>query len=130
MKRIAIAIIAAALMMGCIVGSASSEPVVGFVIEDSPACDVDDLSPESMALITRWYNLCAKAEAGTITDEERAEGSSESYAECGYLNGDIPVTIILLDGTILLARMPDGSTMGLTSDGFRRNTDPPSLPGE
>ncbi len=130
MKRIAIAIITAALMMGCITGSASSEPVVGFTIDDSPACDVDDLSPESMALITRWYNLCAKAKAGTITYEERVEGY-ELSSQCGYLRGDIPVTIILLDGTILLARMPDGSTMGLTSDGFRRNTDPPySLPGE
>ena len=129
MKRIAIAIVAAALMMGCIAGSASSEPIVGFVIEDSPACEVNDLSPESMAVITQWYNLCAKAAAGTITDEERVEGY-ELSGQCGYLNDDIPVWIILTDGTILLARMPDGSTMGLTSDGFRRNTDPPSLPGE
>ncbi len=125
MSRIAM-IITAALMMGCVTGSASSDPVVGFTILDSPACAIDDLSTESMALVSRWYGLSVKAEAGTITDEERAEvEGTELYVKCGYLHGDVPVTIILLDGTILLARTPDGSTLGLTSDGFRRDTDPP-----
>lgn len=124
MNRIAIAIITAALMIGCITGSVSSESIVGLTIDNSPACAVDALSTESMALITRWYNLCAKAKAGTLTDEERAEGRELYHSNCGYIRGGIPVTIILLDGTILLARMPDGSTIGLTSDGFRRNTDP------
>ncbi len=126
MNRIAIAIITAALVLGCVTGPASSEPVVGFTIVGTPACEVADLSPESTDLVTKWWILNHKGNAGTLTPGEQAEGDLLFQSgRCGLLLDNIPVWIVLLDGTILLAMMPDGSTLGLPSEGFKRNTDGP-----
>lgn len=126
MNRI-ISIVATLLLVGCssiIAGPAASEVVKGYTIAYGPACDISDLSTESMALITRWWLLNEKGKDKTLTSEEYNEGEAlfES-GQCGLLLGDIPVVIVLLDGTIYLGRFPDGSLMGFTSDSFREAGD-------
>jgi len=121
MKRIAITVIAALMF---IAGPAASEPVVGVTVHDGLACVVSDLSTESMALITRWFVLDKKMKElgpGGLTAEEYAEGSAlVTSGKCGWLYGEVPVTIILSDGTINLGRFEDGQVMGFPAESFRR----------
>lgn len=129
MKNRIVGIIATLLMLtGCssIAGPALADIVQGYTIEDGPACFVNDLSPESVALITKWFNLSLKArnDINSLTPEDIAAGSDlVDSGQCGYLIGDTPVVIVLLDGTISLARFPDGTLMGFADDAFREATD-------
>jgi hypothetical protein len=113
----AIAIIAIALLMGCATPT-TAEVITGFTVENGPACGVDNLSTESMDLITLWWTLNQKLLAGTLTEEERVQGSVLEQTSCGHLRGGTPVTIVLSDGTIYLLRFPDGMLLGTTSDSF------------
>ncbi len=122
MKRIAITVIAALMF---IAGPAASEPVVGFTVDNGPACAVNDLSTESMALITRWFNLNRKMQEpgpqGSLTDEEFAEGQELVLSgTCGLLKGGIPVHIVLSDGTLNLGKFPNGELMGFPAESFQR----------
>ncbi len=119
MNKIGMAIIAALLLTGCssVAGPAVGATVQGYTVHESPACVVRDLSIESKALITRWWRL-NQIEKDELTLEEYVEGSAlHQSGKCGLLRGDIPVVIVLIDGTIVLGRMPDGSLHGFASDG-------------
>ena len=121
-----VSVVAILLLISCssiIAGPAASEVVKGHTIAFGPACHVSDLSTESMALISRWWLLNKKAKDGTLTTEEYVEGQVLFQGQCGLLLGNIPVVIVLLDGTINLARFPDGTLMGFTSDSFREAGD-------
>ncbi len=122
MNKIGIAIIAALLLAGCsgiVASPATGKAIKGYTVKDAPVCLVTDLSTESKALITRWWLLNKKGDDGTLTPEEYAEGL-EIYnsRKCGLIKDNIPVVIVLLDGTISLAQMPDGSLLGFTSGAF------------
>ncbi len=118
--------IAAILLMGCATPGTAGV-ITGYTVNKAPACWVDNLSVESMDLITLWWRLNMKARAGTLTDEEFDIGSELWDSEkCGLMLGGVPVTIALLDGTIYLLRMPDDSLLGTVDSGFTETA--PELP--
>jgi hypothetical protein len=121
-----LAVLAIAAVLIFLAMPAATEPVRGVTVDNATGCFVSDLSTESMALISRWYTLNQKMNEpgpqGTLTDEEFAEGRAIiANGQCGLLRGGVPVTIVLLDGTIYLAKFPDGALIGITSDGFVRD---------
>ena len=126
-KKIGV-VIAAILLMGCATPG-TADVITGYTVDDAPACEVDNLSTESMDLISLWWLLNKKLADGTITDEEYAQGL-EIYGlgQCGLLRGGVPVTIVLLDGTIYLLRFPDGSLRGVVDSGFTETA--PRLEGK
>lgn len=126
MNRVLSIVATLLLLVGCssIAGPASGGEVKGYTIDNGLACEVDDLSTESMDLITKWWVLNQKAKADTLTPEELVEGILLFQSgKCVFLRGDVPVVIVLLDGTIYLGRFPDGSLMGFTDGAFRESTD-------
>jgi hypothetical protein len=110
-------IIATIMLMGCAT-TTDAEVITGFTVDMAPACEVSDLSTESMDLITLWWDLNRKRIAGTLTDEEMVQGAALEQTRCGRLRGGTPVTIALSDGTIYLLRMPDGMLLGVVDSGF------------
>ncbi len=123
------AAIAAILLMGCATPS-GGEVITGFTVNMGQACWVDDLSTESMDLLTLWWSLNKKKDDGTITEEEYNHGFSlEQSGLCGRLVGGIPVTIVLSDGTIYLLQFPDGSLAAVTDGAFTETT-PPVVDGK
>ena len=122
MKRMAIVVIAALMLLAA---PASSEPVKGITVNKGPACEVSDLSTESMALISRWAMLSRKllepGPQGTLTDAELLEGQAiEQSGRCGNLKGDVPIVIVLSDGALNLGMFPDGQLLGLPAESFQR----------
>jgi hypothetical protein len=77
-------------------------PITGVSVDEALACQVEDLSAESKALIAEWSDLVAKLQAETITDAEGQRGAELSYPPndptCMWLMGGIPGTVVLLDG--------------------------------
>ncbi len=123
MSRI-VATVAIALLMGCATPTTAGV-ITGFTVDNGAACDADNLSTESMDLITLWWSLNQKLKAGTLTGEERIQGSILQVTSCGLLSGGTPVTVVLSDGTIYLLRFPDGMLMAVTDGAF---TEEPPAP--
>jgi hypothetical protein len=125
MKNRIVTVIATIMLMGCATPT-DAEVITGFTVHGAPACGVSDLSTESMDLVTLWWSLNKKREDGTITPEEYAQGAELFRSgQCGLLQGGIPVTIVLSDGTIYLLQYRDGDLQGVTDGAFTET--PPEL---
>ncbi len=117
--------IAASLLMGCATPS-PADVITGFTVDEGPACGVEDLSTESMDLITLWWSLNEKRKAETLTPEEYGQGAVLFQSgQCGLLRGDVPVTIVLSDGTIYLIQFEDGALLGIPDSSFTETAPPP-----
>jgi len=145
MKRFIAAII---VCFGLIIATPSSgwipgyeempiKPMTGVVDGDQFACFADDLNAESKATLNRWIELNRKKTAGTITEEELAEGGRLAIHQdydvetmqpvlhglCGMLPGGTPLTVKLLDGLDYFVVAPDGQTFIFKGDGFKRDAE-------
>ena len=69
-----VVVIAAALLMGCATPG-TAEVITGYTVQEGAACGVEDLSTESMDLITLWWRLNEKRKSETLTPEEYVQGS-------------------------------------------------------
>jgi hypothetical protein len=116
MNKIAIAIITAVLLIGCVASSgADISPITGITIDNSLACRVSDLSEGSKDRIILWWTLNRKNKDGTLTQEEAALGSMlEMTGQCHRMIGGVPVTLVQTDGTMYLGKWPDGTLFGFT----------------
>ena len=125
MKKSKVIIAIAALMFLAVPGTPRTQStVVGVTVPGAPICKADDLNAESQALIQRWWELNQKINAKTLTSEEFQEGQDLIYGgRCGLVQGDVPVTIKLLDGLDYLGVFPDGITFIFKRDGFIRDTE-------
>ena len=118
MKSRIVVVIAAVLLMGCATPG-TADVITGYTVLEGAACGVQDLSTESMDLITLWWSLNEKRKTETITPEEYVHGAIlYRSGQCGLLQGGISVTIVLSDGTIYLIQFEDGALLGITDSAF------------
>ncbi len=115
-----IVLAALSLMVGA-TAVAQESTVFGVTVHAAPICQADEFNDESKALIDKFWGLEQKRLAGTLTEEEFAEGSAlVRSGQCGLVRGGIPVVVQILDGTTYFGKFPDGITFVFKSSGLIR----------
>ena len=108
MKRILLATLASCLL--AFAAAADIGPpgtvestVTGVSVDAALACHATDLGEQSKTTFRTWAELNAKAEAGTLTEDDKMMGYMLSASgQCFQIKGGLDGTVVLLDGHIYL----------------------------
>ena len=104
MKRILLAALASCLFV--FTAAADIGPpgtvetkITGVSADNALACYANNLDTEAKELFKLWADLNAKLDAGTLTPEEKMQGSVLAHSDvCFNIIGGIAGTVVLLDG--------------------------------